>query len=257
METNSYYIFKIKEALSHKQRVNKSYSLRAFANFLNIHSSTLSQILKGKRKLPLNKAYEVAQKLQLNATEKTLFIDSIFKSKTIIDDIKISENDDRKILDESYSKVIAEWEHYAILTLFDLDDFLVTKKSIQEKFDISANRIDIVLTNLLACELIKEDNDGSFQKSQPSVRTTEDVSFKALRDSHIETLEMGKNKIEEIDLELRDFSSITMAVDPDKINEMKIIIREFRQKMSGLVKNGKKKEIFQLAIQLYPLTKMN
>ncbi len=46
-----------------------------------------------------------------------------------------------------------------------------------------------------------------------------------------------------------------MAVDSEKIPEAKILIKEFRQKMSALLESGKKDEVYQLAVQLYPLSK--
>jgi uncharacterized protein (TIGR02147 family) len=256
METNNaFYINKIREDLSLKQRANPSYSLRAYANFLGLHSSTLSQVLSGKRSLPLKNAKEVTTKLNLGPKDKTLFLESLYRLKTNLDDIKVDQNDDRFILDESYSKVIAEWEHYAVLTLFDIDNFLATKEEISARLGISELRSEVVLNNLLICNLVNKDAAGIFQKTHAQVRTTEDVSMKALRDSHIETLEMGKNKLEEIDVELRDYSAMTVAMDIEKLPEAKTIIREFRQKMSALLRDGKKTDVYQLAIQLYPLTK--
>ncbi|MDD4973478.1 MAG: helix-turn-helix domain-containing protein [Bacteriovorax sp.] len=110
--TSNFYINKIKEDLSHKQRTNPQYSLRAYAKHLGVHSSTLSQILNGKRSLPLKNATAVVSKLNLGPKERTLFLESLYHIKTNLDDIKINQNDDRFMLDESYAKVIAEWEHY-------------------------------------------------------------------------------------------------------------------------------------------------
>jgi hypothetical protein len=70
---------------------------------------------------------------------------------------------------------------------------------------------------------------------------------------HLETLDQGKEKLE-LDVELRDFSSIMLAIDPEKLPEAKTIIREFRQKMASLLKHGHRSEVYQLAIQFYPLT---
>ena len=47
-----------------------------------------------------------------------------------IDNIKIDSTDQRYILDESYHKVIAEWEHYAVLELFNLESFEATTKEV-------------------------------------------------------------------------------------------------------------------------------
>lgn len=256
MKSNdTFYVNKLKEDLSQRQRINPSYSLRAYSNFLGLHSSTLSQVLNGKRTLPLKNAKKVADKLNLGVKDKTLFFESLYRLKTNIDDIKIDRNDDRFILDESYSKVIAEWEHYAVLTLFDLTNFSASIDEITNRLGITTLRAEVVLNNLLICNLIHKNKDGIFQKTHSKVRTTEDVTMKALRDSHLETLEMGKSKLEEIDVELRDFSAMTIAMDLEKLPEVKTIIREFRQKVSALLRDGNKTDVYQLAIQLYPLTK--
>lgn len=47
---------------------------------------------------------------------------------------------------------------------------------------------------------------------------------------------------------------MTMALSLNKVPEAKTIIREFRQKMSALLKDGYKTDVYQMAIQFYPLT---
>jgi uncharacterized protein (TIGR02147 family) len=66
---------------------------------------------------------------------------------------------------------------------------------------------------------------------------------------------MGIQKIDEIQMELRDFSSVTLVLDPQKLNEAKQIIKEFRKKMSSLSTQDNPQEVYQLAIQFFPLTK--
>lgn len=255
METTNYYIDKLKDDLSIRQRSNKQYSMRSYAKFLGIHSSTLSQVISGKRNLPLKSIHDIALKLKLGPKERTLFFESIYKKKTNLDEIKVNASDDRYIIDESYAKVIKEWEHYAVLTMFDLDHFISTPMEISKLLGITENRAEVVLKNLLTCELVKYNENNQLIKSYPRIRTTEDVVSAALKESHKETLEMSKNKLDEIQVELRDFSAMTIAMDLERMPEVKTIIREFRQKMSSLLRDGKKTDVCQLAIQFYPLTK--
>ena len=253
--TQTYYISKIKENLSLRQRQNPHYSLRAFARDLEIHPSTLSQVIHGKRALPLKLAKNVATRLALGSKEKTLFMESFFRAKTSIDDIKISPLDERFMLDDSYSKVIAEWEHYAVLELFEIKDFEACIPHITQYLRITENRADVVLNNLITCGLLKLDDNGVLQKAHPDIRTTEDITSQALKDSHKETLRMGLDKLEEIEVEFRDFSSSTLAIDLNKLPEAKTIIREFRHKMAALLRDGEKTDVYELAIQFFPLTK--
>jgi uncharacterized protein (TIGR02147 family) len=216
----------------------------------------MSQILKGKRGLPFKRANDVADKLNLSPKERTLFMESFFRSKTNIDDIQISQLDDRFILDESYFKAIAEWEHYAVLELYNLVHYDLSAVGISKKLGIEVNRAEVVLGNLLSCGLINRSEDGELERAHPDIRTTEDITSVALQKSHKETLHLGLNKLEEIEVELRDFSSTTVAVDLEKLPEAKTIIREFRQKMTSLLRDGQKTDVYQLAIQFYPLTQI-
>ena len=257
METNtSYYITKIKEDLSLRQRANPHYSLRAYARDLGIHSSTLSQVLKGKRPLPVKNSVEFVIKMGLGPKERTLFLESLYRTKTNIDNIKIDLSDDRFMLDESYHKVIAEWEHYTVLELYDLANFEMSIDEVSRRLGITPNRADVVINNLITCGLLVH-KDGKLERAHSTIRTTEDVKSQALKEAHIETLEIGKKKLEEVEVDLRDYSVMTIAMDPNKLPEAKTIIREFRQKMAALLRDGDKTEVYQMAIQLYPLTNKN
>ncbi len=255
MEKQGYYLLKIKEDLSLKQRQNPHYSLRAYARDIGVHPATLSQILKGKRPLPIKDSGTVLNKLNLGPKERTLFMESLLHSKVSLDRIKLDDEDERFMLDESYYKVIAEWEHYAVLDLFNLTHFTPVMSEITQRLGLTENRAEVVINNLITAGLLKVEVDGSFSKSYSEVRTTEDISSQALRDSHKETLKMGLDKLDEIEVELRDFSSATVAIDLTKLPEAKAIIREFRQKMAALLRDGEKTDVYQLAIQFYPLTK--
>ncbi len=253
----AFYISKLKESLMARQTVNPQYSLRAFARDLDIDSSTLSQIINGKRSIPVKNTSSIASKLNLNDRDFTLFLESTKNSESIIDKIKISPVDQRFMLDESFYKVIAEWEHYALLDLFELDDFENSVDYIMKKLDLTESRTETVIQNLITCGLLARNAKGELSKSHSDVRTTEDREGKALNDAHLEELEIAREKLQTIDKSLRDFSSSTFAIDMSKMVEAKTIIREFRQKMAALLKNGKKTEVYMLTIQFFPLSKEN
>ena len=251
-----YYLKKIKEDFSRRTRVNSSYSLRAYARYLNIHPSTLSQVLLGKRPLPQKSITTILEKLRLNATERSQFKKSLLVKKSRLDALKIYFVDESHLVDEAAFQVIAEWEHYAVLTLFDCAGFHPTIKNIQDRLNITRTRTEVVISNLIRYGLLIQDGKGELSKSHPRVRTSEDVASQALKQSHLEALDMGKQKLFDVDLELRDFSSVMMAIDPSQIPEAKNIIREFRKKMLKLCDDGLKTEVYQMAIQFYPLTQI-
>ena len=250
-----YYLKKIREDFSRRQRGNRAYSLRAYARDLAVHPSTLSLVILGKRPLPFKDSGKVVDGLSLGAKERTYFMESLGKKHASLDRIKLATFDDRVLLDEeTYFQVIAEWEHYAVLTLMDCDGFAPSVDEITKRLSITKQRAGVVLENLVHFGLLKRTETGTLEKAQARVRTSEDVSSQALKASHRETLDISRKKLDELSVELRDFSSMMVAVDPERLPQAKVIIREFRQKMDELLKSGQRSEVYQLAIQFYPLT---
>lgn len=60
-----------------KKVKNRRYSLRAFARDIGLSSSRFSEILNGKIGISLNKAIQIANKLNLDDHEKSLFTDLV------------------------------------------------------------------------------------------------------------------------------------------------------------------------------------
>ena len=75
------------------------------------------------------------------------------------------------------------------------------------------NRTEVVINNLRTAGLLEIDSEGLLVKVHSDVKTTEDISSQALRDSHKETLQLGISKIDTVAVEMRDFSSSTLAID--------------------------------------------
>lgn len=255
MEQQTTYINTLQEVLAARQSANQSYSLRAFSRDLGMHPSTLSQVLNGKKNIPKKNMAQVLENLALSPVEETLFRENYYRRKTRLDNIQISQDYyQRKMVDETNYNILAEWEYYALLTLVETDDFVSTVDFISKRLKITKERTREVIKGLTKAGLLAYDENEKLVLTNGPLRTTEDISSKALKKSHKETLDMSKTKLDEIEVELRDFSSMTVAVNPEKLQEAKTVIREFRQKLASLLRDGEKTEVYQLAIQLYPLT---
>ena len=46
-----------------------------------------------------------------------------------------------------------------------------------------------------------------------------------------------------------------MAIDPENLGEAKNMIKSFRKRLSKKLESGNKKEVYKLAIQLFPLSR--
>ncbi|OGT06965.1 MAG: hypothetical protein A2103_01355 [Gammaproteobacteria bacterium GWF2_41_13] len=77
-----FYILALKEELQARIKRNPRYSLRAFAMALNIDASYLSRCFSFKQVMSLEIAEGVIKKLQMNSSQRELFLHSIAAQQT-------------------------------------------------------------------------------------------------------------------------------------------------------------------------------
>jgi uncharacterized protein (TIGR02147 family) len=250
------YIDILKKSFKNKQNSNKKFSMRSYAKFLGISPATLSAILNNKRPLPLAYIEKICFKLNLNNEERASFLNSLLDQKMtgIIPDKTSSSG---KILDDKiFFNILTKWEHFAILSLLDLDNFSSTIENIEKKLNIEKEAVIEAIARLKKAGFLKEDENKEYKRTTPRLKTTEDLFSKAIQIAHKKELLLALKKIDEIPPDKRDFSSITMPTNTKNIMKAKALIRKFRKDMSGILETGEKTEVYKLCVNLFPLTRV-
>ncbi len=250
----TYYIKLLKEELDKKKIKNPAYTLRTYARYLDMDSGSLSGILNERRPFPLSKVDLVSDKLQLSQEEKNKFITSIIQQKKNLTSKSSSPELKQFVLDENESyEYIADWEFSAIPSLCKIKDQVWNPETIANRLNISLERSLYVTAKLEEAELIKNYINN---EDEVLVRftTSEDIESKALQKSHTDGLNMGKEKIKNIETQLRDFSSLTLPVNTSKLPKAKKLIRKFRKDLNLLLEDGEEDEVYYLGVQLFPLS---
>ncbi len=252
------YIRILEHYLKHKQKMNPAYSLRSMAQSLGISPSTLSRILKGQRGLSLKLANIMIDKLKLDERHALEFLNSLKASKfKLLDKLPVGPEFQNSFeVDHKHYDVLSQWEYFALYDLIELDDFESSENYIAQKLSISVERTKKIIQEMVDLKLIKKDENGQLSQIVGPLKTSEDIHSRALQAAHLETLEKAKEKLLSIDVIQRDFSSILIPSDPKQLPIIKELIREFRKKVATTLKNGNKTQLYQLSIQLYPMTEM-
>lgn len=113
-----------------------------------------------------------------------------------------------------------------------------------------------VLERLIRLEMLKI-IDGQYVRSVSKYRTTEDISNSSLRKSHAQTLDLAQLSLEADPVEARDFTWLTLPMDMKKMSLAKTMIRKFQDDLSAALEmESNPGEVYRLAIQLFPLTKI-
>lgn len=248
-----------KELETRKSR-NESFSMRAFAKMLDVPAPIVSEVLRGKRKLLPKYAEKVCQALDFSKEKTALFINSTLQHRegVVTENIILQQAHQKTVskvlLEELYSKAIEEWEYFAVLSLFKLDGFQESASWIAKRLGINSERARQVVIDLKKLGLLKRNEQNQLERTHARVSSTIDIPSKSIRQSHLEMLDIAKEKLENVPLEQRFFASETMAIDMEKLDEAKQLVRDFKISLARLLESGNKTEVYQLAVQLFPLT---
>lgn len=255
----------LSEELDYRLSDNPSYSLRAFARDLDVRPSQLSDILKGKSGLSSKKSVLVAEAIGLNVKEQEIFKAMVevehgrsehikMTAKKFIEQNSYSENFESLTLDGF--KIISDWYHFAILSTMELDDYDGSLDFIATNLMLDLSIVEQAAKRLLRLDYIDLKN-GKFVVADVMLATTHDIESSALRKFHKQHLNKSIKAVDEINILLRDITTMTMAIDLDRIKEAKSMITKFRRGFCKKMESGKKNHVYNLNIQFIPLSKIS
>jgi len=227
---------------------NPSYSLRAMARSFKTSPAHLSQVLSGKRPMTDKFALKVSNKLDLSPLEMKMALAELSSS----DETSLPFD----LIEDEKFKLVSDWHHFAILSLSQVPDSKANVRWISQRLGIDYHVAKAAFERLRKLGMIKVEN-GSYHQVPKALHTTNDVPSSAIRKYHKQNLELAAGKLDEVDVNLREFSAITVATSLKKLPLAKKLIRKFKADIYELLNVGKKEEVYTLSIQLFPVSKLN
>lgn len=227
---------------------NKSYSLRAYAQYLGINHATLSTILSGKRKITKDTVLNLSKALGLSPIDVAQFIanDHTMEGQVF------------HLLQNDVFSYISEWYYDAILELSLIPRFRLEAKVIAVSLDISTLQASMALETLERLGLLKKDNNGmlvvAYQNSSNILDP--DSTNSAQRNYQRSVLEKSLEALESIERMKRDHTSTTMAINANDLPKAKEIIKKFRHDLNAFMQRDTSTldEVYQLQVSFFPLT---
>lgn len=243
----------LQEALADAQVKNRAFSLRAFARRLGVSPSSLSEILNGKRRVSKRLATRLTERLCLAPAERDALL-SLFPEKTGTGGAE-EVGKDYTLLSADRFHAISDWYHFAILSLAETKDFRAEADWIAQRLNIRVGEAQSALDRLLRLGLLAQNAKGKIVPTGAHFSTTDDIQNLALRRAHLKNLDLAHVALEEDPVELRDFTAVTMAIDPSRLPIAKRMVREFQDRLSAVLETGERTEVYKICVQLFPLTK--
>lgn len=255
MTTEKHFPFSqfLLDRMADRKRANRRYSLRAFARDLQISPGRLSDILKGKC-LPGSKlCTRMVEKLKLTNGDVQLFFALLEKQKAVSP--LESPKKVFQLRDDEFA-MIADWEHYAILSLLETDDFQSDDMWIANRLGVSLEQARAAVQRLFRLNLMAV-KDGRYVPVHANTTTSNEVPSTALRESHRQILNQAIDSLFKDDVSVRDITSVTFAMNDEMLPKAKQEIRKFRMRMMRLFNSTvkSKTEVYNLNVQLCPVTR--
>lgn len=225
------------------------------AQQLDLPSGRLSELLSGRRDLTPAAALKIATKLSYDPAKRQKFLELVEAKRTRAAQPEPMSHEKYLQLSADAFYVLSDWHHFAILSLIDLDDFDPAPSAIAKRLGLSTIEVRGSLERLTRLGLVTQDKLGNIKKTSKNITTTHDVESAALKLSHKQNLELAAQALDEVGVEMRDITSITMAIDVEKLPLAKQMIKKFRRQLSEFMESGSKNEVYNLNVQLFPLSK--
>ena len=242
----------LRNELISRCRKNEKYSLRAFAKSLGVPASSLSLLLNGSRPFTAHMREKIGLALGLKPAGLANYS---------IESGDLSESNDYQQIELSAFEVIADWYHYAILELTKVNDFMPEVKWIANALSISTQEVQVALENLTKTGFLQITEAGQWldQTDQGfATNISPGLTSEAAKQMQRQILDQSKKALRETPLELRDHSSLTVAVNKSQLKEAREKIKNLRRELDELFSsNSDKEEVYQLSLSLFPITNTN
>lgn len=134
-----------------------------------------------------------------------------------------------------------------------------TPAKMAEQFEFGVNTADVKksLAQLQDLGLLKKDKDGNFVQESRSITTGSlDVTSLAIRDMHRQMGNLAVKALDEVPVNERDISGMTLGVSEIAYQKIVQEIADFRRRVGAIVMEDSGNErVYRMNVQLFPLTK--
>lgn len=232
---------------------NARFSLRSFARRLGMNHSTLSQIMRSKRRLTPHHVRALGGRLGLSEDLIEIY-ESGLKSRT--NETFTTPEIRRVSLDLDTFQLVSLWYHQAILELTHVRGFKPDTRWIAKTLRVSVEEVNIALQRMLRLRLLemagrKHWLDKSSDAEFHCTALTETASNEVNQKVH----ELAIEAIRRFPARKRVHSSMVVAINSMKIPQLEILSEKFMNDIRSLLSdNTKNDDVYYAEVSLFPLT---
>lgn len=216
-----------------RSKKNSSYSLRAFAQSLDLPSGRLSEFMNRKRPISKKMKHRILCSLGLSEIER---------------------RDPYHEIDLDRFEVISDPIHFSLLSLIVCKDFKPSAHWISRRLGVSTVEVNAAVDRLKRIGLLNV-SGNKWKLSSKNLKTPTDRPSDALKIFYRKSLSDTFQSLDRDSIDLRDFSSMTLAIEKKEIPKAKKLLKEFRRLFTKKIESDAGDAVYRLNLQFVPVTK--
>jgi len=252
-----------------KKAERRGFSVRSLALRLNLSPSFTSQVLNGRRSVPLELAEQLCAALDLDKETRDDVFSKLFRERGLSqkvarlsgipnDETPNERNEaDWKLRPKQQFDVLVDWTGLAILDATLLVDYDGSPDFIASRLNLSLESVRETLDHLIKNGLLVL-RDGVLKKTDFFLEFNSGKNQEEIRAFHKQHLENAKriltDQVSDEDRERRLITGLTITASEKKVAWAKIALNSFMRHLATDLGSSEAEDVYHLAIQLFPLT---
>ncbi len=247
------FLHLLNEEFKQRTFANPRYSLRSFARQLKVDPSHLAKVLKGKRRVSEQMVEWAGKSLEWSGDTiaRVKDFDGVSRAKTGRK-LRLANAKRFDPIAEDDFQIASRWIHFVILEMAELEGGLPLSKEIAQRLGVSVLNVVEAVDRLKRVGALVETPSG-YRATKQYTTTKIPGTSPALKRLQKEILSAAARALDEVPVEKRDQSAITMAIDTSKLAEAKDRIRKFRRELMEFLQDGNRDGVYQLAVSFFPV----
>ena len=236
----------LQEELATRCARNPRYSLRAFARYLRLDHSTLSQLLRGRRRFTARTVERIGARLSLAPAVITQFVEL---ERTPPESWAARE---LRQLSRDASLSLAEWHHPAILELTRLASFRADVRWIARVLGLPVDEVNIAITRLARLGLLDMQSPATWvDKAGNSEARIDGQSVHAVSALAGRTRALAGSK----GGRPAHFSATTVAVSGLTSKRIAERVEQFRHEIAAMLEGieAERDDVYRLELAFFPV----
>lgn len=258
----------LKDALEDRKSAHPAFSHRMMAEALGLHTSNVFRILGKEAHLPARCQSRAVEFLGLNERCAAYFLLLVGYARErntaarqeILEKAMALRDVNRVELGEKELGYFRDWWVSAVRGVLELVDGRANPAEIARKLkpQVTEAQVAAALELLLELGLVKKGSSGRLLVGEPHLGATKgDKKAQAIREYQKQILSLASDALERFPPEVRDVTTLTMAVDNAVFEQIREILSECRNQVRKSSDGAKAPDrVMQMAMAYFPLTQV-